>query len=127
MSNPTRPLFIQATSGPCPAWCTDQPGHGYDGHLDDDEVRFHTREFPSDSGCYGSPLADLTAQERRRVTEYGVSVEIDPAHIWLYGDLDTTGPQARALAAAWIAAADCWDEVTSCQADPDRPALGGVG
>lgn len=97
-----------ATIPPCPWWCADQAGHGYDStDGTGDELafeRFHHAPV--------GPLLTVDAPERNH---YGtVSVTVPSVYLDERADVDAAG--ARALAADLLAAADLLERIEAAQA-----------
>lgn len=91
------------TTNPCPAWCEDKPGHGYESGDHTCESRAHSRDFGDVS---------ILAEEFLTYTEDGMTLRIEAPTIFVDEGQGLTGPQARQLAAKLLAAADMWDRVS---------------
>lgn len=100
-----------ATDLPCPEWCEQQAGHPLFEDWPGAELsRFHTRTVAV------TPFDVTLEQYETALTADGPTdrgVGADDFGIRLSPDAGTgdplTGPQARVLAAALLAAADAWD------------------
>lgn len=107
---------------PCPPWCTETPGHGYDSRDpgNDTLIRFHTAQIGEavviagvlDWREYTVPVSIDTMEV---ATPDGLQVlQLDAAQLTMGYDEGTvfTGEQARKLAALLLNAADRYDEIT---------------
>jgi hypothetical protein len=100
---------------PCPQWCTNPVGHDHE-----TISRLHHRliadlKFTEPGHHYTRALVGLTQMEALDVDVWGPGFDgRDPVFIdcQLAGEEVLTGPDARRLAAALVAAADAWDKVT---------------
>jgi hypothetical protein len=113
---------FHTTTNPCPFWCTEPTGHGYDSITPDDDLsRIHV-------GKLGGPVVvhwrinngvrdyevnvDIASMEI--VTSDEKQLEITPATLSMdYQEgSEFDSAQARQLAAALLDAADRFDEIT---------------
>ncbi|MDX6307196.1 MAG: hypothetical protein QOI06_242 [Nocardioidaceae bacterium] len=110
-SSPTHGALFGTTTNPCPAWCTEAPGHGYDttDKFGQWEFRYHSRTFPA----AGTEGVDLTQGERLWPdgTLELESPAINLPEVMRSPGLD--GQEARGVAVALCAAADRWDEINA--------------
>lgn len=114
MSFDHRAVFGTTTT-PCPSWCEQPAGHGYDMGDCEGESRAHSRDLGNlfrSTGRLAVGLS-LSAEEMVKLGPDGVVVTLEPVQINLEADGNgLTGPQAREVAARLLAAADLWDQVT---------------
>ena len=112
------------TTHPCPNWCTEPPGHGYDSLVANDNLcRIHARmgDDVHVAGLNGdrdyTVSVDLVAMET--ATPDGAYVlEITPVALSISGYSEGgefAAASARQLAAALLNAADKYDEIAGAR------------
>lgn len=112
------------TSNPCPSWCTEPAGHGYDCRPAGRPMRFHVGKVATLRPTLASPedhahiCVSVTAAEV--VLADGTAPEMGPPSIWLHldevhisGAQDLTAVEARGLAAILNNAADRLDDLNN--------------
>ena len=85
------------TTTPCPAWCTLEPGHGYDLARVDSDTRFHEHLFGEvDRGDRIAAAVALLAEENVTMGGGGVVISVEAARLVLESDgKGLTADQAR--------------------------------
>jgi len=112
------------TDNPCPEWCTDQRGHGYDAEaVDGFPARWHEA---FDEAVEVGQLDDTMRSQEVRLDVHvyeiaeaatGKVVWVEDPELWLVADctepLVLTAAQARRMAEVLLRAADRLDEIAA--------------
>ena len=106
----TTTLDATPTTNPCPDWCTQPPGHGYDAPALARDVL--CREHTTDQGEPNSAAVCGFGYQ----TDDGETVEMDGITVWVRGKAggpEITAAEARDLSASLLTAADKLDSITA--------------
>jgi hypothetical protein len=116
----TTTLNLATTPLPCPTWCTQPRGHGFDGELPggsrvlirNHETTLATIATTGPDGRETNAYVDIYAEETAASNDGPILSSGDP-HIVVDGECThLTGREARRLAEALVAAAEARDEAT---------------
>jgi hypothetical protein len=104
----TTTLNTPSTTNPCPDWCTQPQGHGYDCVMRDLPCREHIWDQDDPTGATVCGWGFQTGD--------GETVEMDGVTVWIRGNAggpEITAAEARDLAASLLVAADKLDAITA--------------
>jgi hypothetical protein len=107
-----------STTVPCPPWCTEPDGHGFEQFTPmDDHIRFHFRDVAEVAIAEGPPsgkpaVVTVTAMERAASPEGPADLDALLIEIASYSCEGMTTAEARQIAAALLNAAELVDEIT---------------
>ena len=104
-------LHPTPTTNPCPEWCTQPAGHGYDAPALARDVL--CREHTTDAG---DPTSAAVCGFGYQSDGGGETVEMDGITVWVRGNAaqgEISAAEARELAASLLTAADKFDAITA--------------